>query len=84
MVKRKVENQIGNLIPDHKMLRIASISLCSGDVQHTVGKLLTRATTLLETSSQLKICTQNHGPKKLWESQLWEFQDSPLGNPRTK
>jgi hypothetical protein len=81
MAKRKVESQIGNLTPDHKMSRITLISLCSGDVRHTVGKLLTKATTLLETSSQSNVCTQNYEPKKLWESQFWEFQDSHLGVP---
>jgi hypothetical protein len=28
---------------------------------------------LLQTSSQLKFCTQNYGPPKLRESQLWEL-----------
>jgi hypothetical protein len=29
--------------------------------------------------SQLKVCTQNYGPPKSQESQLWEFWDSHLG-----
>ncbi len=44
-----------------------------------IGKLLTKAKTLLETSFQLEVCTQSYGPPKLWESQLWEFRDSHLG-----
>ncbi len=55
-------------------------------MQHIVGKLLTRATTLLQTSSQLEVCTQNYGAPKLQESQLWQFRDSslPFGSPGTK
>jgi hypothetical protein len=55
------------------------ISLRVGGMQHIVKQLLTRATTLLQTSSQLKVCTQIYGPPKLQESQLWEFWDSHLG-----
>jgi len=54
-------------------------SLRVGGMRHTVGKLLTRNTTLLKTSLQSKVCTQSYGAPKLWESQLWEFQDSHLG-----
>jgi hypothetical protein len=53
-----------------------------GGVWHTVGKLSTRATTLLQTSSQSKVWTQIYGPPNSRESQLWEFQDSHLGVPR--
>jgi hypothetical protein len=35
-----------------------------------------RATTLLQTSSKLEVCTQNYGPSKLQETQLWEFGSS--------
>jgi len=62
---------------------IAPISLHVGGMQHTVGKLSMRATTLFYTSFQLKVYTQSYGPPNLCESQLWEFQDSP-GSPRTK
>jgi hypothetical protein len=46
---------------------------------HTVGKLLTRDTTLLHTSYQLEVFRESYGPSKLRESQVWEFQDSHLG-----
>jgi hypothetical protein len=46
MAERKVGNQVGSLILDHLKLGIDPISLCSGGVQHIVGKLSTRATTL--------------------------------------
>jgi hypothetical protein len=47
MVKRKAVNQIGNLTPDHQKSRINPISWRVGNVQHTVEKLLMKATTLL-------------------------------------
>jgi len=47
MAKRKAGNQIGNLIPDHQKSRIDPISLCVGGMQHIVGKISTRDTTLL-------------------------------------
>jgi hypothetical protein len=50
-------------------------------VRHTVGKISTRATTLLHTLSQSKVCTQSYGAPKLQEFQLWEFWDSHLGVP---
>jgi hypothetical protein len=37
------------------------------------------ATILLQTSSQLEVCTQSYGHPKSQESQLWEFRDSHLG-----
>jgi hypothetical protein len=48
-------------------------------MRNTVEKLLTKATTLPQTSSQLEVCTWSNGAPKLWESQLWEFWDSHLG-----
>jgi hypothetical protein len=47
MIRRKVESQIGNLTPDHYKSGIDPISLRAGGVQNTIGKLSTRATTLL-------------------------------------
>jgi hypothetical protein len=40
-----------------------------------------RATTLLYTSLQLEVCTQNYGPSKSWKSQFREFWDFHLGVP---
>ncbi len=48
-------------------------------VQKFFTKLLTRITTLLQTSSQSEVCTQSCGPLTSQESQFWEFQDSHLG-----
>jgi hypothetical protein len=43
---------------------IALIYLNVGDMTHILEKLLTRATTLFETSLQLEVCTKNYGPPK--------------------
>jgi len=57
-------------------LGIDPISLRVGGMQHIVGKILSRATTLIQTLSQSKVYTQSYGAPKLQESQLWQFLDS--------
>jgi hypothetical protein len=47
MAKGKAGNQIGSLTPDHKKSGIDPISVCADGMQYIVGKLSTRATTLL-------------------------------------
>jgi hypothetical protein len=47
MAKRKVGSQTNSLTFNHEKSGIDPISKGAGGVQHTVGKLLTRATTLL-------------------------------------
>ncbi len=47
--------------------KITPISLCAGGMQHTIEKLLTRATTFLQTSSQSEVYMQSYGPPKLWD-----------------
>jgi hypothetical protein len=47
MAKRRVGNQIASLTPDQKKLGIDPIYLATEGVWHTIGKLSTRATTLL-------------------------------------
>jgi hypothetical protein len=79
MAKRKAGSQIASLTPNQKKSGIDLIYLVTYDVQHTVGKLSKKVTTLLRTSSQLKVSTQSYRPPKLWKSQFWEFQDSHLG-----
>jgi hypothetical protein len=46
MTKRKTGSQIISLIPNHKKLGIEPIYLDAEGVQHIIGKLLMRATTL--------------------------------------
>jgi hypothetical protein len=48
---------------------IDQISLHAGGVRHIVGKLSTRATTLLQTSSQSEVYRESYGPPKLRKSQ---------------
>jgi hypothetical protein len=55
MAKRKVRSQIDSLTPNHKKSRIDLTPMRASEVRHTVGKLSTRATTLLQTLSQSKV-----------------------------
>jgi hypothetical protein len=55
MAKRKARNQFGSLILDHKKSGINPTPVPAGGMEHAVGKLLMRATTLLETSSLSKV-----------------------------
>jgi len=71
--------KIGNLTPDHKKSGIDPNSVRAGRMRYTVGKLLTRATILLQTSSQLEVWAQSYSLTKLREFQPWQFRDSPLG-----
>ncbi len=54
-------------------------NLRADDMCHTIGKLLMKATNLLQTSPRWEVCTQNYKPSKLRESHLREFRDSNLG-----
>jgi hypothetical protein len=84
MAKTKAESQTGSLILDHGKLGIDPIPLCEGGVQHVIGKLLTRDTTLVQTLSQSEVYTESYSPAKLRDSQPWRFRDSHLGVPRQK
>jgi hypothetical protein len=46
-----------------------------------VGKLSTRATTLLQTASRPKVCSQSYGAPKSRESHLAQFRESCAGVP---
>jgi hypothetical protein len=56
------------------------ICCCRWHATYMVGKLLMRGTPLLQS----KVCIRSYDLPKCQESQFWEFQDSQLGNPRTK
>jgi hypothetical protein len=79
MAKRRVRSQITNLTPDQKKSRIDPIYLSTDNVRHTVGKLSTKATTLLETTPQSEVCSQSYGAPKSHESQLAGFRNSHSG-----
>jgi len=83
MAKRKVGSQINNLTPDHKKSRIDLTSVRADVVQYTIGKLLMRTTTLLETSFRLEVWARNYGPAKLRESNFSSF-GTPLWESRDK
>jgi len=57
MAKRRAGSQTASLTPDQKKLRIDLIYLAEDDVPHTVGKLSTRATTLLQTTLRSEVCS---------------------------
>jgi hypothetical protein len=84
MAKRRARSQIASLTPDQKKLGIDPIYLVAEGVRHTVGKLSTRVTTLLQTASRSKVCSQSYGAPKLRESHLARFRDSHSGVPREK
>jgi hypothetical protein len=67
MVKRRVESQTSSLTPDHKKLGISPIPACAGGVRYTVKKLLRRATSFLQTSSQSKVEIRSYECPKPWD-----------------
>ncbi len=64
MFKIKIENQIVNLIPDHKKSRIALIYLFSSDMPCIVEIFYIRFITWLQISLQSNVCTINFGLSK--------------------
>jgi len=84
MAKRRAGSQIGNLIPDHQKLGIDPTPMRVGEMQCTLGKLSRRATSLLQTSSQLEVWTKSYDRSKSRESKPGQFRDSSLGVPRQK
>jgi len=79
MVERRAGSQIGNLTPNHKKSGIDPIPACANGVQCTVGKLLKRATSLLQTSSQSEVWAGSYELPKSRKSKPGQFQDSSLG-----
>jgi len=71
-------------LPTTKKSGIDPTPVCVGGVQHTVEKLLRRATSLLQTSSQLEVWARSYELPKSWESNPGQFRDSSLGVPRLK
>jgi hypothetical protein len=64
MVERRAESQIGSLTPDHEKSGIDSILMRAGELRHAVGKLSTRATTLVQTSSWSELGARSYGCPK--------------------
>jgi hypothetical protein len=84
MVERRAGSQTGNLTPDHYKWGIDPISVCVDGMQHTFEKLLRRATSFLQTSSQSEVWIESYELPKSQESKLGQFQDSSLGVPGQK
>jgi hypothetical protein len=84
MGKRRAGSQTSNLTFDHKKSGIDPIPVCEDGVRHTVGKLMKRATSLLQTSSQSKVWAGSYELPKSRESKPGQFRDSSLGVPRIK
>jgi hypothetical protein len=87
MDKRRAGSQIGSLTPDHKKSGIDPTPMCNEGVRHGVGKLLRRATTLVQNSSQQRsgwevMMAQSLGSPNQdnFGTPLWESRDKePLG-----
>jgi hypothetical protein len=79
MVKRKARSQTGNLTLDHWKSGIDLTLMHAGGSGHTVGKLSTTATTLLQTLSRSEVWAKSYSPAKLREFKPWQFWDSSLG-----
>jgi hypothetical protein len=84
MAKRRAKSQTANLTPDQKKSGIDPIYLVANNVSHTVEKLSTRATTLLEIAPRSEVCSQSYGVPKSRESPLAQFRDSHSGVPGEK
>jgi hypothetical protein len=84
MAKRRVGSQIANLTPNQKKSRIDPIYLDADNVPHTIEKLSTRATTLLETVVRSEVCLQGYAASKSQESCRAGFRDSHAGVPGEK
>jgi len=57
--------------------------VCAGGMQHTIGKLSRRATTLLETSLRIEVGARSYGRPNSRESKPGQFWDH-FGNPGKK
>jgi len=79
MAKRRVGSQTASLIPDQKKSGIDLIYLAADDVRHSVRKILTRATTLLQTALQFEVM----GLQSPGSPSCRDF-GTPAGVPREK
>jgi len=79
--QKKARSHTANLTPHQKTSRIDPIYLVLDNVRHTIGKLSTRATFLLQTAPRSEVCSQNYGASKSRKSRLVRFWDSHSGVP---
>jgi len=71
--------ETGSLTPDQKKSGIDPIYLAANNMPHTIEKLSTRATTLLQTALRSEVCSQSYRAPKSRESRLIGFRDSQAG-----
>jgi hypothetical protein len=79
MTKRRSGSRNTSLTPDQKKSGIDPKYLAAEYVRHTVGKLSTRATTLLQTALRSEVWSQSYGASKSRESRRARFRDSHAG-----
>ncbi len=81
--KRRTGSRIPGSLPvltlDHEKSRIDPKYLAADNVQHTVEKVATRATTLLQTALPSEVCLQSYEASKSQESRWAGFRDSRAG-----
>jgi hypothetical protein len=71
-------------LPTTKKSGIDLFPKCAPGVQHGVGKLSWRATTLVQTLSRSEVEARSYGRPKSRDSNPGQFRDSTLGVPRQK
>ncbi len=67
--------------PEISELELKGQNTLHWGVLGVVGKLSTRATTLVQTSSRSELGERSYGSPKSRESELGQFRDSTLGVP---
>jgi len=75
MAKRRAGSQTANLTPDQKKSGFDPKYLAADYVPHIVGKLSTKATTLLKITLQSEVCSQSYGASKSQKSYRAGFRD---------
>jgi hypothetical protein len=68
-------------LPTTKKSGIDLVPMCSGRVQHTIGKLSRRATSSFQTLPQLEVGAKSYERPKSRKFRPGQFQDSILGVP---
>jgi hypothetical protein len=87
MGKRRAGSQTGSLTPDHKKSGIDLFSTSELKVQYVVGKISTRATSLVQTSSQSNLAVESYELPKSRDSTRNNFEiilGLQLGSPGKK
>jgi hypothetical protein len=85
MGKRRAESQTGSLTPNHQNSGIDAFPTSDLSVRHGVGKISTRSTTSVQTSSRSKSAVESYGGSKFRESRRDNFGTIPgfhFGSPR--